>query len=415
MEILEKKVVPKLRFKDENGNDYPDWEEKALKDIIKYTKGYAFKSADYRDNGTRIVRVSDLDINKIKNDNDKVYIDKQKAIEFDKYKIRKGNIIITTVGSKPEMLESAVGRGIYAYNANEGLLNQNMLKFENIAVISNRFLFGYINSWHYQCYMIVIARGNANQANITVADLLQYRISLPSLPEQQKIADFLSSVDDKIEHLTKKKELLTTYKKGMMQKLFSQELRFKDENGNEYPEWRNRRLDEFSQINPKTKKLPSSFFYIDLESVVKGRLIKKERINIDEAPSRAQRLLNRGDIIFQMVRPYQSNNFFFNLEGDYVASTGYAQIKSNENQMFIFQLFHSYKFLKKVILRCTGTSYPAINSSDLKSISLALPFLPEQQKIADFLTEIDNKIGLVTTQKENTKQFKKGLLQQMFV
>jgi len=392
MEILEKKVVSKLRFKDENGNDYPDWEDKKLGEIANFLDGRRkpIKSSDRSKRRGKYPYYGASGIIDYVND----YI-------FDEDLILLG-----------EDGENIVSRNLpLAFRVSSKCwVNNHAHVIVPKKGVEINFLTYSLEKIDYAKYNTGTAQPKLNQAVCR-----EIPLNLPSLPEQQKIADFLTSVDDKIEHLTKKKELLTTYKKGMMQKLFSQELRFKDENGNEYPEWRNRRLDEFSQINPKTKKLPSSFFYIDLESVVKGRLIKKERINIDEAPSRAQRLLNRGDIIFQMVRPYQSNNFFFNLEGDYVASTGYAQIKSNENQMFIFQLFHSYKFLKKVILRCTGTSYPAINSSDLKSISLALPFLPEQQKIADFLTEIDNKIGLVTTQKENTKQFKKGLLQQMFV
>ncbi len=105
-----------LRFKDENGNPYPDWEE-----ITKYTKGFAFKSTDYQDSGIRIVRVFDLLTTSIKKDNEKVFLSFEKASEYSKYQLIEGNIIIKTVGSKPEMIESAVGREIYINNNNEGL------------------------------------------------------------------------------------------------------------------------------------------------------------------------------------------------------------------------------------------------------------------------------------------------------
>ncbi len=196
--------VPQLRFPGFDG----EWRNCLLHDITKYTKGFAFKSEDYQENGIRIVRVSDLSVDSIKTDNEKVYIDEEKSKLYEKYKLKSGNIIITTVGSKPELIESAVGRGIYIRNDSEGLLNQNMLKFENIKNVNNAYIIGLINSKKYQHYMKSIARGNANQANITVVDLLQFPVSIPTLPEQQKIASFLSAVDEKIQQLSRKKELL---------------------------------------------------------------------------------------------------------------------------------------------------------------------------------------------------------------
>src|SRR5690606_40376361 len=82
---------------------------------------------------------------------------------------------------------------------------------------------------------------------------------------------------------------------------------------------------------PKNEGLPSSFVYIDLESVENGRLLKEDFISKDGAPSRAQRVLSKNDVLFQMVRPYQKNNLFFDKEGKYVASTGYAQIRTKQN------------------------------------------------------------------------------------
>ena len=126
--------------------------------------------------------------------------------------------------------------------------------------------------------------------------------------------------------------------------------------------------------------------------------------------------MKTGDILYQTVRPYQKNNLFFNIEeGDFVASTGYALLRTKNISMYLYQLLHTQGFVNKVILRCTGTSYPAINSSDLSKIKVLLPNLPEQQKIADFLTTIDKKITQVDQQSEEITEFKKGLLQQMFV
>ncbi len=179
-------------------------------------------------------------------------------------------------------------------------------------------------------------------------------------------------------------------------------------------EWERKRLLEASHINPTCKKLPDEFIYIDLESVEKGMLKKRERLLLQNAPSRAQRYLQDDDILFQTVRPYQKNNFYFSKGEGYVASTGYAQLRTNHNARFLYQLLHTEKFVRKVLLRCTGTSYPAINSNDLAKIPINLPTLPEQQKIADFLTAVDDKIKRLTRKKTLLEQYKKGVMQKIF-
>jgi len=145
-------------------------------------------------------------------------------------------------------------------------------------------------------------------------------------------------------------------------------------------------------------------------------IVRSNQITKLDAPSRAQRFLYRNDILFQMVRPYQKNNYFFDLDENYVASTGYAQIRAKESSEYLYHFLHTNKFVNNVLTRCTGTSYPAINSSDLSSIKIKLPkSLKEQTKIANFLSSIDKKIEQVKSQIEESKRFKKGLLQQMFV
>jgi type I restriction enzyme S subunit len=179
-------------------------------------------------------------------------------------------------------------------------------------------------------------------------------------------------------------------------------------------EWEKSKLNKFASLNPKNSVLPESFIYIDLESVTDGLLIKESVISKNEAPSRAQRILKDKDILYQTVRPYQKNNLYFDKVGDYVASTGYAQIRTINDSQFLFQFLHTEKFVANVMLRCTGTSYPAINSSDLSNIKISFPSLPEQQKIASFLSAVDEKIQQLSRKKELLEQYKKGVMQQLF-
>lgn len=246
-------------------------------------------------------------------------------------------------------------------------------------------------------------------------DFARIPLHLPTLPEQQKIAAFLRMVDAKLVQLTAKQAALVRFKAGLMQKLFSQKLRFAREDGTSFPDWEEKELRVVSIINPKSPNLPERFHYIDLESVNAGTLGAVSEIVATEAPSRAQRVLQRGDILFQTVRPYQRNNLYFDLAGVYVGSTGYAQIRAKQNRHYLFQVLHTDQFVNRVLERCTGTGYPAINSNDLGKVTIPLPHADEQQKIADALSTMDTKVQAVADQVAKLQTFKKGLLQQMFV
>ncbi|CAK0745099.1 type I restriction enzyme, S subunit [Gammaproteobacteria bacterium] len=258
------------------------------------------------------------------------------------------------------------------------------------------------------------------QKNINNEILREVSVLLPSVPEQQKIADCLTSLDDLITAETQKVEALKKHKKGLMQQLFPREgetvpnLRFPE--FREAGEWEEKKLDEICDVNPESSKLPEVFVYIDLEAVEAGELKANKVISKKEAPSRAQRLLKIGDVIYQIVRPYQRNNFFFKINdgNNYVASTGYAQLRAFESNDFLFQIVHTDEFVERVIAKCTGSNYPAINSSDLAEIPVAIPLPPEQQKIADCLSSLDDLITAETQKLAALKKHKKGLMQQLF-
>jgi len=227
-------AAPKLRFKEFDG----DWSASNLEQTTQYFKGFAFKSESYKEDGIRIIRVSDLDKDSIKYQNEAIFLDKIEAQNYLNWEVKKKDIIVTTVGSKPHLIDSAVGRPIFVKNDSEGLLNQNLLvlrpKNENIDAY---FIFSQLLDKKYLTHIETIQRGNANQSNITVKDLQEFEVFQTSKEEQTKIASFLSAVDEKISQLTQKHELLSQYKQGMMQKLFSQQIRFKADDGSEFGEW----------------------------------------------------------------------------------------------------------------------------------------------------------------------------------
>ncbi len=170
--------------------------------------------------------------------------------------------------------------------------------------------------------------------------------------------------------------------------------------------WQRVRLGDVAEINPPTI-IPNVFYYIDLESVEKGQLLNKQLMIKNKAPSRARRLLSKNDILYQLVRPYQRNNYFFTLNGNYVASTGYAQIRTLQNPSFLYFALHSNYFVNAVLDRCEGTSYPAISSNELKKCEVILPPLNEQIAIANILSDVDHylySLDALILKKESVKK-----------
>ena len=162
-----------------------------------------------------------------------------------------------------------------------------------------------------------------------------------------------------------------------------------------YLSWEQRKLREICEVNPTTV-LPDSFEYVDLESVVGTDMISHRREEKLTAPSRAQRLASFGDIFYQTVRPYQKNNYFYELpDRDYVFSTGYAQLRPLCDGKFLFSSLQREQFVSCVLEHCTGTSYPAINANDLAALPLAVPNdIEEQRLMGSILKPIDSLITL---------------------
>ena len=239
-----------------------------------------------------------------------------------------------------------------------------------------------------------------------------------NIKEQKKLSNLFEMLDQYITLHQRKLEKLKLAKKALLQKLFPK-------NGSQFPEirfkgftdaWEQRKLSEVVTINPKTE-LPDEFKYVDLESVVGTNLLGFQVIKKENAPSRAQRLASYGDVFYQTVRPYQRNNYLFeNVDKDMVFSTGYAQLRSKLDSYFLLTLVQNDNFVKVVLDNCTGTSYPAINGSELGKITVQIPSNEvEANQIGKVFRGIDKSITLHQRKLERLQEVKKGLLQKMFV
>jgi type I restriction enzyme S subunit len=213
-----------------------DWEVVRFGNIVNYIKGYPFKSGEYTDSGIRVVRVSDTSFTTIKNENP-IFVSLKSKNKYKKWSLEEGNIIFTTVGSKPPMYDSLVGKAILVESQHSGyLLNQNAvlikpkLKAKNIS----NLLISHFRTERYIDHIEQIYRGNANQASITLDGLFQFEIPLPTEPEEQTaIATILSDMDNEIQTLEQRLSKTRQIKQGMMQELLTGKTRLPFEQGKE--------------------------------------------------------------------------------------------------------------------------------------------------------------------------------------
>ncbi len=241
------------------------------------------------------------------------------------------------------------------------------------------------------------------QKNLTSTSVLDMVVDLPTPPEQQKIAAFLTAVDEKIQQLARKKALLDQYKKGVMQKIFSQEIRFKDDNGNDFADWEETSLGELCKIT--TGKLDANAMKENGE--YRFYTCAKDYFKIDKYAFDTEALLISGNGANVGYIHYYNGKF-----NAYQRTYVLDKFTSN----IIYTKYYLEKFLSLRIDREKNEgNTPYIVLGTLKDMAIKTPDSLEQKKIADFFTVIDDKINLVNQQLERTKEYKKGLLQQMFV
>ena len=216
--------VPKIRFKEFND----EYKKVKFGDIVNYQKGFAFKSKDYKNSGVRIIRISDTTNNSIKNDN-AIYINKEEAVKHKNVELITDDIMISSVGSKPPLYDSMVGKVVLIPEfINGSLLNQNAIRFRT-KQDNQKYIYNYLKQRKYTRFIENIMRGNANQRSITLEDLFEFELNIPSLNEQNKVSKLLSLLNKKIELQSKKIEDLKLFKKGLSKYIFNLLTKYKYE------------------------------------------------------------------------------------------------------------------------------------------------------------------------------------------
>lgn len=408
-----KNKVPKLRFPEFSG----EWEEKKLEEIcdksIEKNKQNIIKTVFSNSAKYGVVLQND-------------FFDREITTEAnqDNYYIVKPDSFVYN----PRISQSApVGPVSINKTGLIGIVSPlyTIFNLKENSFVNKEYLEIYFmtNKWHGYLKSVANTGARHDRMNITDSQLFKLPISISNSTEQEKIASFLSKVDESIEILEEEKELWEKYKKGMMQKIFSQKLRFKDENGNDYPEWEEKILENITDYVDYRGKTPtkteSGVFLVTAKNIKMGYIdykTSKEFISQESYDEAMRRGLPKiGDVLFTTEAPMgnvaQVDNENIALAQRVIKFRG----KSILNNTFLKYSFINDKFQNELLNNAIGTTVLGIQGKVLHKMKINIPSLPEQEKIANFLSSIDEKIELIEKDLQGVKEFKKGLLQQMFV
>lgn len=403
--------LPVLRFKDSTGKSFPAWSSLKLAQLTKIYDG-THMTPDYKESGIPFYSVEHLTSNNFSDTKfiaEGVYDKENKRV-----KLEKGDILMTRIGDigTPKYIDWDVKASFYVSLA---LIKQSKS-------VSSQYLAHFINSSFFQKELHRRTIHVAFPKKINLGEIGECLVSLPEKEEQTKIAKFLTAVDEKITQLTQKYELLAQYKKGVMQQIFSQELRFKDDDGQDFAEWKSCELGSVSDVRDGTHDSPSyhsqGYPFITSKNLLVNGEIDLQNVNfISEADFiniNKRSKVDTGDILFGMIgtigNPVLVKSSKFAIKN--VALIKKTGKLSNE---FLVQYLKSNVVMKQFDDLAVGNTQKFIALGKLRQLNIQLPSTKEQTRIANFLTAIDDKLTHTQNQLAAAKQYKQGLLQQMFV
>jgi type I restriction enzyme S subunit len=376
------KLQPKLRFPGFEGY----WGNTKFKDLVKINQGLQ-------------IPISERFLTKV--DNSHFYI----TNEFLKYGSEKHYYIKnppeSVLCNENDILMTRTGNtGLVVTNV-KGAFHNNFFKIKYPSSIEKEFLFYFLNLYKTQNLIKSLA-GTSTIPDLNHSDFYKIQFSFPLKKEQTKIASFLTTVDEKISGLKKQLTLLERYKKGVMQKIFSQELRFKDENGNDFPDWEEKKLGECLDYEQPTPYLVNSTDYDD--SFQTPVLTAGKTFILGYTDEEFGIYKNYPVIIFDdFTTASQFVNFSFKAKS---SAMKILKVKGSNDIKFLFEA------MQMITYETGGHGRHWI--SVFAQLDILIPTLPEQQKIASFLSSIDEKIEKCQGQMKAMESWKKGLLQQMF-
>lgn len=395
--MSEEKLVPELRFPEFEG----EWERKKLVFYVDIIDGDRGKNYPKKMEMTKEGYCLFLNAGNVTKSgfefNEREYITKEKDMILRSGKLKRNDIVLTTRGTVGNIAyydDSVIDKVI---RINSGMI---ILRSDNVS--TQHFLYYLLNTHIFKKILSFIVFGSA-QPQLTKRDLSKLKFNFPTKKEQEKIGNFFQAIDKKIELQEELIDNLEEQKKGLMQKIFNQEVRFKDGNGKDYPEWEKEIVENIITSIPVRK-------HQILSGKIKDKglypVVTQSKEYIDGYFNDIKKVCFEKPIILfgDHTTVFKYINFDFIVGGD-----GVKIFKVNPDKYNLKFIYYNLIY-KNITMQGYRRHF-----SLLREIYLMIPNLKEQKKIAEFLSLADKRIDLEKEQLENYKEYKKGLMQRMFI
>jgi type I restriction enzyme S subunit len=415
------KKIPKLRFLGFSGV----WEKERFGDVFYFitTNSFSRENLNYESGKVKNIHYGDIhtkfkmrfDVTKeiVPFVNNEIALNKIPVDNF----CKNGDLII--VDASEDYVD--IGKSIEIIKLNKEKVLAGLHTLQARPKI-NTFYTGFsgclMKSQKIRSQIMIIAQGT-KVLSISTGRLANIFLNFPTIPEQRKIADFLGEVDKWIENLQAQKEALKFYKKGIMQKIFSQELRFKDENGKSFPEWKEKELRGVGKIiTGTTPPTVNKDFYggkfpwvtpTDIDS--KKDILTSAKLLTKKGMEKG-RFVSKNSLLVTCIASI-GKNAILRVDGSCNQQINAITPNDKNDVDFFYYLLEKNKNL---LIKFAGAGgMQMLNKTDFSNIKFKIPNLLEQQKIAKFLTSVDRVVESKECQIILAEEWKNGLLQRLFV
>ena len=393
--------APKLRFKADDGNEFPEWTKVSFGSLIRE---YVDKTKEENENVLLSCAIEGVFLNS------ELFGHQRGESNVGYKKIQNNTLILST-------------QNLHLGNANvnrrfiHGIISPAYKTYHVVGCLPE-FMAIWVKRPAAKRFFYEATTVGASQCrrNVVWDELYAQTLSLPSLPEQQKMAEFLSMIDEIIQSTKSELNAWQERKKGVMQKIFNREVRFKADDGSEFPEWEEKRLgDVFVERSERSAD------NLDLLSVTIAngviRQNESDKRNVSSVDKSNYKRVYIGDLAYNFMRMWQGAEGVSAYDG--IVSPAYTVLVPKKQEYVYFyefmfkrtEMLHIFQRYSQGLTSDTwNLKYPA-----LSHISVVVPSLLEQKKIAECLSSVDGVIRNIQAELSTWKEFKKGLLRQMFV
>ena len=397
--------TPKLRFKEFSG----DWEEKKLGELGEFFKGSILSKSNLSEEGNSCVLYGEL------------YTRYSEVIKnvISKTDLNDNNFVI---GNKNDVLIPSSGESATDIATASCLQEDNVILGGDLNVFRSTKLNGIFTSYQLnnsKKHEIAKLAQGASVVHVYNNQLSKLKLNVPSKEEQEKIASFFSLIDDKISLQSDKVEALKDYKKGIMQKIFSRELRFKDDDGSDYPEWEVITIEKVANLEkgftPNTKNEKNwigDVPWLSIADMKQGKYVSEVSKYISNEALGKKALVPKGTLIMSFKLTLGRLAI---INRDLMTNEAICHFYWRNKNINTEYMYYYLSTSNIESFGCRAAKGITLNNDSLNSIVVKLPVIKEQNKISDILTKIDYKLQKEQEKLDSLTEYKKGLLQQMFV